>query len=187
MITAELRHSLEGVLAKHGHDGVCEDEFCLVNDAVYIAREGSGKDAKFSATGAQFQHPYVFNTLFGSKDIDFEDYCETKQVGKGVIYLDFSGIEKPQPEDLEKMHFIGKIGRFVPVPESSPMAGRLWRFSEGKFYAVTGTKDYKWAEAGVVKAMGENSDIDMTYFEALVNKARDDIEYYGSFEWFCNG
>jgi len=163
------------------------DAFCLVNDAVYIAREGKDADAHWTAVGAQFQHPYVFKTLFSHQPITFDDYCETKQVSKGAMYLDFTGIEKPSIEDLEKMQFIGRIGRFVPVSQNSDVAGKLWRVSEDKFYAVTGTKDYKWAEAHVVQAMGENAHIDMTYFEKLANDAFETIEFFGPFKDFCGG
>lgn len=160
------------------------DAFCLVNDAVYIAREGQGKDAKWTAVGAQFQHPYVFKSLFTKQDISFDDYCETKQVSKGAMYLDFTGIEKPQPADLEKMQFIGRIGRFVPVPPGAKMSGKLWRVSEDKFYAVAGTKGYHWAEAQVVEAMGEDASIDLEYFEQLVDDAFETIDHFGPFKDF---
>jgi len=176
---------------KYGYDFEHEatyDAFCLVNDAVYISREGKGENVKWTAVGAQFQHPYVFKTLFSGHHISFDDYCETKQVQKGAIYIDHEGIEKPQLADLDRMQFIGKIGRFVPVAKGSKLSGNLWRVSdENKFYAVAGTKGYSWAEAHVVESMGEEADIDMNYFENLVNDARNKIDYYGSFEQFCNG
>ena len=64
------------------------DRMCLVNDAVYIAKE---QDGSWTATGAQFAVPYVFKTLFSKEDIDFEDMCETKAVsGTGTLYLDMN-------------------------------------------------------------------------------------------------
>ena len=78
------------------------DRFCLVNDAVYIAKT---KDGEWTATGKQFAVPYVFKSLFSKEPIVFNDMCETFAVQKGDLYLDFneklpdvSGIEK----DLEK-------------------------------------------------------------------------------------
>lgn len=62
------------------------DRMCLVNDAVYIARD---IDGKWTATGAQFAQPYVFKTLFSKEDIVFEDMCETKTV-KSALYLDMN-------------------------------------------------------------------------------------------------
>jgi hypothetical protein len=41
------------------------DRLCLVNDAVYIARSG----AEWTAVGSQFQHPYVFKTLFTGQEL----------------------------------------------------------------------------------------------------------------------
>jgi hypothetical protein len=65
-------------------------QFCLVNDAVYIARQGRrGKDAKWTAVGAQFQHPVRVQDAVHHEDIKFDDYCETKQVTKGAMYMDF--------------------------------------------------------------------------------------------------
>lgn len=77
---------------------------CLVNNAVYIAKymtadrcealygyiPGDCKDegGEWTATGTQFQVPYVFKTLFSKEKIEFTDLCETKTVSKGAIYLD---------------------------------------------------------------------------------------------------
>ena len=116
--------------------------------------------------------------------------CETKQVQKGAMYLDFANSFKPGPDDLEKMHFVGKTGRFVPVTEASGVGGTLYRFSEGRFYAVTGTKGYFWAEADIVRQMmtaGKDVEIDMTYFEVLMEDARNAIDYFGPVETFLNG
>lgn len=178
---------------KYGYDFEHEatyDAFCLVNDAVYIARQFRGEDAKFTAVGAQFQHPYVYKTLFSEQDISFDDMCETKQVSKGAMYLDFKNSFKPGPNDEKEMHFVGKTGRFIPVTESTGLGGTLYRFSEGKFYAVSGTKGHFWAEAEVVRQKmeaGETVEIDYSYFEELVESARNTIDYYGPYETFANG
>lgn len=72
------------------------DRMCLVNDAVYIAKYSddekiNGKHAgKWTATGTQFQVPYVFKTLFSHEPIIFEDMCETKAVTGGALYLDMN-------------------------------------------------------------------------------------------------
>lgn len=146
------------------------DEMCLVNDAVYIARKGD----KWEAVGAQFQHPYVYKTLFSKEEIGFDDLCETKNVSKGSIYLDTSD-EKPMA--LSKtMRFIGRIGRFVPVLKNG---GTLYRVYEDKFYAVTRTKDHHWAEAEVAKEWYPDN-IDWSYYENLVDKAKLALERYGA-------
>lgn len=57
------------------------DRMCLVNDAVYIAKYKDGKHAgEWTATGTQFQVPYIFKTLFSKEKIEFSDMCETKAV-----------------------------------------------------------------------------------------------------------
>lgn len=71
------------------------EKLCLVNDAVYVAkyddkgiRNKGGKHAsEWTATGTQFQVPYVFKTLFTHEKIEFRDMCETKSV-KTEIYID---------------------------------------------------------------------------------------------------
>ena len=62
------------------------DRMCLVNDAVYICRY---EDGHWDATGAQFQVPYVFKTLFSKELITFDDMCETKSVTT-ALYLDMN-------------------------------------------------------------------------------------------------
>jgi hypothetical protein len=171
---------------KFGYDFEHEttyDKFCLVNDAVYIARKNAGgehfKD-KWDAVGAQFQHPYVFKQLFSKEPIEFNDLCETKQVTQGAMYLDF---EHERPAFLvEGLTFVGKTGRFVPVREGFN-GGVLWRVKDGKNYAVSGTKGYLWVEADVAKSLPEGA-INMDYFEGLVDDAIKTIEKFGSFEEF---
>lgn len=74
-------------------------KMCLVNKSVYIAkydefgeRTKGGRHANsWTATGAEFQHPYIFKTLFSHEPIEFKDYCETKTVAGGAaIYLDYN-------------------------------------------------------------------------------------------------
>ena len=66
------------------------DRMCLVNDAVYIAKYLDGKHAgEWTATGTQFQVPYVFKKLFSREPIEFKDMCETKSVST-ALYLDMN-------------------------------------------------------------------------------------------------
>lgn len=88
------------------------DKICLVNDAVYIAlrdkedpswldecekakrkAEETGsiyiQPTRWTATGAEFQHPYVFKHLFSGEEVDFRDLCETKTV-TSALYLDMN-------------------------------------------------------------------------------------------------
>lgn len=142
------------------------DKFCLVNDAVYVAKEGD----EWEAVGAQFQHPFVYKTLFSGEDIQFEDYCETKQVSKGSIYID--------PEDGGERLFIGRIGVFAPVKSGTDGAGRLLRVMDDKDFAVTGTKGYLWARSEVAQHNGFDC-IDTSYAEGLVAKAEETLNKFG--------
>ena len=70
------------------------ERICLVNDAVYIAKctddKANGDHAgKWTATGAQFQHPYIFKSLFSKEPIEFKDLCEKRAV-KTDIWLDMN-------------------------------------------------------------------------------------------------
>ena len=73
------------------------DRMCLVNNAVYIAKYDSGE---WTATGKQFQVPYVYKKLFSKEDITFEDMCETFSV-KSALYLDMNE-DLPDVSDYEK-------------------------------------------------------------------------------------
>ena len=185
------------------------DRMCLVNDAVYIARYSDGT---WTATGAQFQHPYVFKTLFSKEQITFRDLCETKSV-TGALYLDINE-DLPDVSDLEKKlaklmkdsdydraeadelkeliskghayRFVGRVGQFCPIQPCCD-GGLLLREKDGKYYAVTGTKGYRWLEAQTVKALGKEGEIDMGYFNALVDAAVENISQYCDFEEFVSG
>lgn len=81
------------------------DRMCLVNNAVYIAKyataelceslygyspkDNKKKGGRWTATGTQFQVPYVFKKLFSKEPIDFSDMCETKSV-TSALYLDMN-------------------------------------------------------------------------------------------------
>lgn len=85
------------------------EKLCLVNGSTYIAKYMSTKDCQrlfgcipgdnlkaekkgqmWTATAAQFQVPYVFKTLFSHEKIEFDDFCETKSVKEGALYLDLN-------------------------------------------------------------------------------------------------
>ena len=79
------------------------DRMCLVNDAVYIAKYKDGKHAgEWTATGTQFQVPYVFKTLFSKEPIEFNDMCETKSV-TSALYLDMNE-DLPDVSEYEKQY-----------------------------------------------------------------------------------
>ena len=81
------------------------DRMCLVNDAVYIARysedEFNAHPGEWTATGAQFQVPFIFKTLFSKEPIRFSDLCETKSCTT-ALYLDMNeGLEDVSVQEKE--------------------------------------------------------------------------------------
>jgi hypothetical protein len=151
---------------------------CLVNDAVYVAKYKDGKHAgEWTATGTQFQVPYVFKSLFSKEPIIFEDMCETKSVTSS-LYLDFN---ENLPENEHDYHFVGKIGKFTPIKPGCGGA-LLMREKEGKYNAATGTKGYRWMESEMVR--NQPDIIDISYYARLVDEARAAIDEYGDVEDF---
>lgn len=248
------------------------EKMCLVNDAVYIAlrdrEDPSWKDecekakkkadetktvyqepTRWTATGAQFQHPYVFKHLFSGEEVEFRDLCETKTV-TSALYLDMNenlsdvsdyekdleklikraktllkvegyfGTWEEWPEwrkqnpDAEDSHggqiynelddlvkdqevlneliaeghnyiFIGRAGSFCPVLKGMG-GGILVREKDGKYYAATGSKGFRWRESESLKNADRMNMIDMGYFESLAQAAKEAIQTYGSFEEFAS-
>lgn len=154
-------------------------KLCLVNDAVYIAKDKA--DGHWTATGTQFQVPYVFKTLFSKEPIVFNDLCETKTV-TSALYLDMN-------ENLEEgehsYQFVGKAGQFCPM-KSGTGGGILLREKDGKYYAATGTKGYRWLESEIVRDLGKEDDVDKSYYQSMVDDAIKDISFYGDYEWFVS-
>ncbi|GHU53703.1 hypothetical protein AGMMS49975_12510 [Clostridia bacterium] len=82
------------------------EKMCLVNAADFVAKIKDGKHAgEWTATGVQFQIPYVFKKLFSKEPIEFGDMCETKSVST-ALYLDMG---------TEHYRFVGKVGQFCPI------------------------------------------------------------------------
>ena len=209
------------------------DRMCLVNNAVYVAKyatpeicmaaygyvpgDNAKKGGKWTATGTQFQVPYVFKKLFSREPIEFEDMCETKSV-KSALYLDmneslpdvtefekkFAKLEKDYREGklsdisfesacaelIEPIatghdyHFIGKVGQFCPIKPGCG-GGLLMREQNGKYYAATGTNGYRWLESEVIRGNDE-SIIDRSYYDKLVDDAAETIIAYGDLSWFVS-
>lgn len=104
-------------------------KMCLVNDAVYIARYASqdfcmkqynyipeknqDHPGEWTATGTQFQVPYVFKKLFSHEEIEFSDMCEAKSV-KTAIYLDMNE-DLPDAAPYEKMKAISDRKRLDSI------------------------------------------------------------------------
>ena len=218
------------------------DRICQINDADYIARY---KDADWceknygyipgdnrkhasgwTATGAQFQVPYVFKKLFSKEPIEFDDMCETKSVST-ALYLDMNEDltvnedaekelagriklgEDPEVKSdyiayldptfmnvttkelaaaIAKGHnyiFIGRVGQFCPIKPGRG-GGLLMREKDGKYYAATGSKGYRWLESEMVRELKKIDDIDRGYYDKLCDEAIGNIAQYADFEWFVS-
>ena len=168
------------------------DKLCLVNDAVYIAKSNEEHEFKLStgekiltkwtATGKQFQIPYVFKTLFAKKEVKFSDLCETISVSEGSLYLDMN--ENLEPDEHNYI-FVGRVGKFTPIKEGKG-GGELFVERKDKMSYPSGCKGYRWLESYVVDTNKKYDDIDISYYETLANKAVAAISEFGSFEWFIS-
>ena len=153
-------------------------KMCLVNNAVYVAKYDNGE---WTATGTQFQVPYVFKTLFSKEPIKFEDMCETKSVTTS-LYLDMN---ENLPENEHNYIFVGKVGSFCPIKKGCG-GGLLCREKDGKYYAATGTTGYRWLEAETVRNLHAEDNIDRSYYNRLIDEAIASISEYGDFESFAS-
>ena len=152
------------------------DRMCLVNKAVYVDYE----DGKWSATGAQFQHPYVFKELFSKEELDIRDVAETKSVTT-ALYLNNGTEEKPE------MEFVGKTGAFVPVNRGG---GILLREKDGNYHAASGSTGHRWVQFESFKEAHHDDWkewVDWSYFEGLADDAKAAVGEFGDFESFTLG
>ena len=156
--------------------------FCLVNDAVYIAKTSEGN---WTPVGAQFAVPYVFKSLFSREPITTDDVKVTKSV-RTAMYIDPDWDRAMALHNKETMRFVGKTGQFVPVVEGTPMAGMLLREHEGKFYSVAGTKGYIWLEADRAEEHLGTDKVDIKYFHDMCDDALKTIAAFGDPEAFLD-
>jgi hypothetical protein len=101
------------------------------------------------------------------------------------------GLDIPTPHLLNEIskghdyHFVGKVGSFCPIKPNRG-GGVLLREKDGKYYAATGSKGYRWLEAEMVKVLKKEDDIDTNYYRGLVDDALDNMKKYGDVEWFIS-
>ena len=115
------------------------ERMCLVNDAVYIAlrqkddpgwlkecrkaKEKAEKNGteyieptRWTATGAQFAHPFIFKSLFSHEPLTFWDHCEEKNV-KTSLYLDINenlpDVSEYEKEKKKQVTIIKKLQKIL--------------------------------------------------------------------------
>ena len=92
---------------------------------------------------------------------------------------------KGKIETGHNYHFVGRVGQFCPIKPGCG-GGVLYRVQNDKYNAATGTTGYRWLESSMVKDLGKEGDIDISYYKNLADKAVDAISSYGDFEWFVS-
>lgn len=161
-------------------DDLCET--MAVNTALYLDRN---------------EHLLTDETPIYERELD---------IRRGNVVLEQKGekLKKTNPnlehlsvEELEKIcdgfHnrlFVGKVGRFCPI---KPGCGGGVLLREGvdkegnvKYAAPSGTKERRWLETEMVETLGKEGDIDMSYYNDLVDDAIATLNKFGDFEQFVS-
>lgn len=109
----EIVQFVQEFARKYGYEMEHEatfDRLCLIDKAQYIgalmppdrckeiygyvpddnAEQFAQKGHPWTATGDEFQRPFIFKNLFSGEDFEFDDVCITNTVREGSIYMDFN-------------------------------------------------------------------------------------------------
>ena len=184
--TPEIEQFVYDFGKKYGYTFEVEAEWekiCLVNNAVFVGKQtvkSPQAPGKWTATGKQFQEPYVFKKIFSREPIIFDDYCLTMTT-KSAFYLDMN---EKLPEGESMPVFVGRAAAFCPI-KSGYGGGELKRIeSDGRLSYASGAKGYRFLEAETVRGTELEQFIDTSYFENLVCEAEKDISKFGDFHAF---
>lgn len=156
------------------------------------------------------KEPIVFEDMCETKSVTsalYLDMNETlpdvseyeKQFAKLLKDIgDISKLEDPMTDECREFErlgkiiadghnyiFVGRVGQFCPIKPGCG-GGLLMREKDGKYYAATGSKGYRWKESEIVKELGLEEEIDRSYYDKLVDDAVETISKYGDFEWFIS-
>lgn len=103
-------------------------------------------------------------------DTTFEPEYErlTNEIAKGHNYI-----------------FVGRVGQFTPMLPGAG-GGVLYRYANGKYYALPKTTGYRWMESEMVLTLCKEDLVDKSYYTKLVDEAKEAISEYGDFEMFAN-
>ena len=186
--TPEIEKFIYEFGEKYGYTFEVEAEWekiCLVNNAVFVGKQSVTSPqapGKWTATGKQFQEPYVFKKIFSKEPIEFEDCCLTMTT-KSAFYLDMN----ETLSNGESMPvFIGRAGCFCPI-EKGHGGGELKRIeSDGRLSYASGTKGYRFLESETVRGTETEQFVDKSYFDNLVDEAIHDISEFGDYYRFVD-
>ena len=186
--TPEIEQFVNEFGKKYGYTFEVEAEWeklCLVNNAVFVGKQtvtSPQAPGKWTATGKQFQEPYVFKKIFSHEPIEFKDLCIVFAC-KSAFYLDMN---EDIPEGESKPVFVGRTGAFCPI-SAGHGGGELKRIeSDGRLSYASGTKGYRFLESEIVRDTDSEQYIDYSYFDKLVDEAIDDISKFGDYYWFVD-
>ena len=111
-----------------------------------------------------------------------------QQFKKGQIQeAEYNTLSEQFMRHIDEGHdyqFVGRVGNFCPILPGHG-GGLLVREKDGKYYAATGSKGYRWLESEIVRGTNEQY-IDRSYYNKLVDEAIDAISQYGDFEMFVS-
>ena len=81
-------------------------------------------------------------------------------------------------------YLYGLLTQFCPILPGCG-GGELYSLrGENDYYAVQGTKGYRFLESEMVKNLGKEKDINEAYFLELANEAIEHIAEFGSYDDF---
>ena len=121
--------------------------------------------------------------------MEFRDLVQIKGV-QTALYLDFT-IEEPEFTQTDEPFlptFVGKVGGFVPV---KPGTGggvllRVDKTNPDKYHAVAGSSGFLWKDYQVVETTHKEDQIDMRFYDRLVEKAKENMSRFGDVEMFLS-
>ena len=192
------------------------DRMCLVDKANYICKHDGKWDATGDRFKTPYvfkklfsREPITFKDLCETQetkkgalyldmneslpdvsDLEKELDKATQKYKKGMIsdisYDEIKARLEPEIEEGHSYQFIGRVGQFCPIKPGYG-GGILYRMQDGKYYAASGTKGYRWLESEIVRDLANASQmIDESYYISLVDDAVETISQYGDFEMFVS-
>ena len=159
-------------------EDICFEDMCetkSVTSSLYLDMNEDYPDVTLYETVYGIRQKHALNKELTKKELSILD--------------DFKHISEEELNSLiaegHNYRFIGRVGQFCPIKEGCG-GGLLLREKDGKYYAVGGSKGYRWLESEMVKGLGKENDIDRSYYDELVTTAAQDISNYGDLEWFIS-
>lgn len=140
---------------EYGYEFETEDvftKFALFNDAAYLGYSENGDWVTKADQFKKEKQPFVFKTLFSHEPYEFSDFCETKSVTEGALYLDLNEElgdpvdelyekeckklvkmqlkDKATPDEItEQINFCERLREEIPSHHNFVFVGRVGQFT----------------------------------------------------------